>query len=136
MNDYLSLACELSGKKIACELSGPNLRLATRLALREEANKVDQRLTSDLTKPQVNFVTSYANAGLGGSLNSIDNPLTASNVLLYQRLNQLSAAAGLAPVPTSGFGSLPGSLIGGYGSTLSGLLAAGISLSRSGISWI
>jgi HAE1 family hydrophobic/amphiphilic exporter-1 len=36
-------------------------------------------------------------------------------------LNRLSAEAGLPPVDPPGFGSLPGQLIGGYGSTLANL---------------
>ena len=89
------------------------------LGLRKESNKIDQQLGSDQIRPQVNFVTSYANAGLSGSLNSIANPFTSSNAALYDRINQLSAQSGLSPIPTTSFGSLPGTLIGGYGSALS-----------------
>ena len=91
----------------------------SQLGLRKESNKIDQQLGSDQIKPQVNFVTSYANAGLSGSLNSIANPFTSSNAALYDRINQLSAQSGLSPIPATSFGSLPGTLIGGYGSVLS-----------------
>lgn len=93
---------------------------------RKQSNKVDQRLNSDQLKPQVNFVSSYVNAGLGGSINDIANPFSSSLGSLYDRLNVLSAASGLAPVIASGsLSSLPPSLIGGYGSTLSNLFGGG-----------
>lgn len=91
------------------------------VGLRKQSNKIDQKFNSSQTKPQVNVVGSYASAGLRGSVSQTDNPFSSSNTLLYGRLNQLSAAAGLAPLSTAGFGSLPGSLIGGYGTVLSGL---------------
>ena len=91
------------------------------VALRKESNKIDQKFNSDQTKPQVNIVSSYSSAGLGGAVSQSDNPFTASNTLLYGRLNQLSAAAGLAPLPSASLGSLPPSLLGGYGTVLSGL---------------
>ena len=89
--------------------------------LLKESNQVDQRLNSDLTRPQVNFVTSYSNTGLAGAVNSSPNPLTASSAASTDRLNQLSSLAGLPPIGGSGFGSLPQSLVGGYGTALSGV---------------
>jgi len=93
------------------------------LALRRDVNDVQKALNADLTKPQVNLSASYANAGIGGTLSSADNPITASQALTGQRLNQLSALAGLAPLPTTSFGALPGVLIGGYGTALSNVFS-------------
>jgi HAE1 family hydrophobic/amphiphilic exporter-1 len=101
--------------------------------LQLQANQIDQRLNSDQLKPQVNFVSSYANAGLGGAVSGGVNPFSASQAALYDRLNQLSAAAGLAPISSGGFGSLPSSLIGGYGSTLSNLFGGGYQSVQVGI---
>jgi len=55
---------------------------------------------------------------LGGALNAVNNPLSNSFQPLYDRLNQLSAQAGLPPVAVSSLGGVPGSLIGGLGSAL------------------
>ncbi len=100
---------------------------------RKESNQVDQRLNSDSIKPQVNFVTSYANAGLGGAVNLVGNPFSSSFGPLYDRLNALSAAAGLSPVTSGSLGSLPPSLIGGYGSTLAGLFGGNYQSVQVGI---
>lgn len=91
------------------------------VGLLQESNAVDQRLNADLTKPQVNFTSSYTNSGLGGSLNTSPNPF--SSTASTDRINQLSALAGLAPVPSTSLGSLPGSLIGGPGTALSNVFA-------------
>jgi HAE1 family hydrophobic/amphiphilic exporter-1 len=99
--------------------------------LRKQSNEVDQKLNNDQTKPQVNFVSSYANAGLGGAVTSGSNPLSFQP--LYDRINALSAPAGLAPLTAASFGSLPGSLIGGYGSTLSNLFGGGYQSVQVGI---
>jgi HAE1 family hydrophobic/amphiphilic exporter-1 len=89
----------------------------------QEINQVQLKLAANQTKPQVNLVGQYVNTGLAGSLRIEENPFSSSNNALYERLNQLSAAAGLAPVPPPSFGSIPGQLIGGYGSTLANLFA-------------
>lgn len=90
------------------------------VALRKDANQIDQQLNANQIKPQVNFVSSYTSMGLGGVVSTAANPFDSFQPL-YDRLNQLSAAAGLAPVAETSLGALPGSLIGGYGTTLAGL---------------
>jgi HAE1 family hydrophobic/amphiphilic exporter-1 len=87
-----------------------------------EINEIERRQAEDQVKPQMNLVGSYISSGLAGSLRPQDDPFSSSQVALYQRLNQLSAQAGLAPVPPPSFGSLPDQLVGGYGSTLLNLL--------------
>jgi HAE1 family hydrophobic/amphiphilic exporter-1 len=118
-------------------LEGPatdDLRALSEQALRErielqatdtqrEINDVQRRQAADQVKPQVNLVASYVSSGLAGTVRAGDNPFSASNTALYQRLNQLSAQAGLAPLPPPSFGSLPDRLVGGYGSTLANLFA-------------
>ena len=88
------------------------------LMLRQESNAYDQELAADQAKPQVNFVASYANAGLAGAVNTAPNPFAASLNPLFDRLNQLSATSGLPPVQVASSGGLPNSVIGGYGTTL------------------
>jgi HAE1 family hydrophobic/amphiphilic exporter-1 len=100
--------------------------------LRKDANQIDQRLNSNQIKPQVNFVSSYTSTGLGGAISTAENPFNSFQPL-YDRLNQLSVAAGLAPVAESSLGSLPGSLIGGYGTTLAGLFGGNYQSVQAGL---
>ena len=93
------------------------------IGLEMDSNKIQQRFNSDQVKPQVNFVSSYASTGLGGALNLTKNPLSSSFQPLYDRLNQLSAQAGLPPVTVSSLGSVPPALIGGLGSALGSVFA-------------
>ena len=98
----------------------PELR---HVALRLQSNDVQKSLAADQLKPQVNLIANYTNSGLAGTLPSGggSNPFSQSSAVQAARINELSARAGLAPLPSASFGSLPGSLIGGYGSVLSGL---------------
>lgn len=89
--------------------------------LRQESNAIEKQLSADQTRPQMNLVASYSNSGLGGSVRQGEDPFSASTAQLYDRLNQLSTIAGLPPVSQASFGSLPGNIIGGYGTALSGL---------------
>ncbi len=104
------------------------------LKTQQAINGVEKKLNANQTKPQVNLVASYVNTGLAGSLRPGDNPFSASNAALYDRLNQLSAAAGLAPVSSPSFGTLPELLIGGYGSSLSNLFGGNFPSVQAGVS--
>lgn len=98
----------------------PELR---QVAIRRESNDVQKSLAADQLKPQVNLIANYTGSGLAGSVpfGGGTNPFTESSIRQTQRINDLSALHGLAPLPITGFGTLPGGLIGGYGSVLSGL---------------
>ena len=104
--------------KAAVELALAQRSELKQMMLRQESNVFDQQLALDQTKPQLNLVANYANSGLAGTVNTAPNPFSASLNPLYDRLNQLSAAAGLPPVVVSASGGLPGSVIGGIGTTL------------------
>ncbi len=91
------------------------------VAVRQQINQVEKEQNANLVKPQVNLVASYINTGLAGTLQPGENPFSASSRLSAERLNELSARAGLPPIPTVSFGQTPGSLVGGYGQTLSNL---------------
>jgi outer membrane protein TolC len=102
------------------------------ISLRKESNQIDQRLNADQIKPQVNLVASYASAGLSGTPNNLPNPITASTQPLVDRLNLLSAQAGLAPF-TLGSSSVPANLIGGYGNVLSSVFSGNYQTLQAGI---
>ncbi|MEZ5403613.1 MAG: TolC family protein [Bryobacteraceae bacterium] len=105
------------------------------LTLRNEINGTQADLAKDQLRPQVNLVGAYISTGLAGSQASTSNPFSEANVLTATRLNELSAIAGLPPLPTDGFGSgVPTSLVGGYGSALSGLFGGSYQSVQVGIS--
>jgi hydrophobic/amphiphilic exporter-1 (mainly G- bacteria), HAE1 family len=84
-------------------------------------NEVQKEQARDAVKPQVNLVGAFTNTGLSGSVSAGDNPITASQGAMVERLNLLSLQSGLTPLPAVSFGGLPDSLVGGYGATLSNL---------------
>lgn len=113
-NEDLPLAVESALKR--------RVELRT-LQQRKNINDVEKQVNQEQLKPQVNLVAGYANAGLGGAISSADNPFASSNTLIYQRLNELSARAGLTPVSPGVAAPLPSFLVGGYGTTLSNVFS-------------
>ena len=103
------------------------------MLLRQESNRYDQNFAADQTKPQVNLVASYINAGLAGTVSTAPNPFASSLSPLYDRLNQLSAQAGLAPVPVSASGTLPGSVLGSFGTALSSVFGGNYQTATVGV---
>jgi HAE1 family hydrophobic/amphiphilic exporter-1 len=97
-----------------------------------EANDVTRQQNADLLKPQVNLVASYSLAGLAGHIRPT-NPLTDSLTPVYQRVDQLSAAAGLPVLAAPMFGTLPGSMAGGLGGSLSSLFGGNYQSAQAGI---
>lgn len=102
-----------------------------------EINKVDVRLSREQAKPQVDFVASYSAAGLAGqSLSAQANPFTKAFEPLLQRIQELSSAQGLPPLPPLSLGSTGGissALIGGYGQSLSNLSSLNFPTARAGL---
>ncbi len=80
------------------------------------------------------MVAAYTNMGLAGSLRPGDNPISASQAALYERLNQLSTIAGLSPLPSASFGALPSTVIGGYGTALSSVFGGNYQSAQVGFS--
>lgn len=103
--------------------------------MRLETTAIQRQIASDQTKPQLNFQASYSNAGLGGALRASDNPFSAATALQIQRLNELSARAGLPPLPQVSFGAVPSNLVGGYGSALHNLFAGRYQSFQAGVSF-
>jgi outer membrane protein len=105
----------------ALRLASQNRPEMEQFRLRGELNKIDSEYLRDQTKPQVDFFVTYGAAGLAGPLRATENPINASNAILFGRINQLSALAGLPPLPITNTGGTPDSLIGGYGQSLANL---------------
>jgi len=89
--------------------------------LRGELNQIDVAYYRDQTKPQIDFFATYGTTGLAGSERTDINPLSASNALLFARVNQLSQLSGLPLLPPTGIGGVPDFLTGGYGQSLANL---------------
>lgn len=102
--------------------------------LRQDANDIDKQTAANQVKPQVNIVAGYTSTGLGGALRGGGDPISSSQILLYDRINQLSAAAGLSPLAGGSFGSLPSTLIGGYGTALSSIFGGNYQSLQAGLS--
>ena len=110
----------------------PELQQST---LAKEINQIDQRFFKDQTKPAVDLVGTYGINGLAGSISTAGvNPFTASNLLVRQRVDQLSVLAGLEPLPIVPPQTLTPDLLGGYGQSLQNLLANRYNNFRVGVS--
>jgi HAE1 family hydrophobic/amphiphilic exporter-1 len=105
------------------------------IRLRQESNEIQKKFHADQTRPQVNLVASYGNAGLGGTLSTTSNPFASSQADSYQRLNDLSARAGLPPLSPPSFGGVPDMLVGGYGTALSNLFSGRYQAVQVGIAF-
>jgi outer membrane protein len=123
---------ELSDAIAAAFANRPELAQNT---LQQEINKVDIHFFENQTKPQVDLIAQYTTTGLSGSLISTPNPIFGSTELLVDRLNQLSDGLGLPPIILPPSGELPGSLIGGYGQSLSSLFTNKFRTVRVGVSF-
>ena len=100
----------------------------------QEINKIDQRYYKDQTKPAVDLVGSYGVTGLAGAVSSnVINPFTQSSVLVRQRVDELSALAGLEPLPVIPPQQFSPDLLGGYGQSLQNLLANRYGTARVGV---
>jgi outer membrane protein TolC len=101
-----------------------------------EVNKLDARLSEEQTKPRIDAFANLTAAGLAGRpLPPGPNPFTAGTDALIGRLNQLSALAGLPPVPPISFGSsaVPPIFLGTYGQSLSNLAAGNFPSAQVGL---
>ena len=100
-----------------------------------EINELDQRLFREQLRPQVDLIGSYGVVGLSGALSSGNsvNPLATSNADLRQRINELSILNGLSPLAPPLSQPIQENLIGGYGQSLTNLLANRYSNFRVGV---
>ena len=88
-----------------------------------EINQIDQKYFRDQTKPAVDLVGTYGVTGLAGSLAANESPFVSSNLLVRQRVDQLSLLAGLDPLPVSAPVTFSPDLLGGFGQSVQNLLA-------------
>ena len=89
-----------------------------------EINQIDQRYFKDQTKPAIDLVGTYGVSGLAGAISSAGvNPFTASSLQVRQRVDELSALAGLEPLPVVPPQTFSPDLLGGFGQSLQNLLA-------------
>jgi HAE1 family hydrophobic/amphiphilic exporter-1 len=95
-----------------------------------EINEIEQRFAREQTRPQVDLIASYGMVGLAGTLQSTDNPLTASSDAIRARINQLVGVvnnqfpgSNLQPVPDPVTQPFPGQLVGGEFQSLGNLAA-------------
>jgi HAE1 family hydrophobic/amphiphilic exporter-1 len=99
-----------------------------------EINEIDRKYFKEQTKPAVDLVGNYGINGLAGSISSAGvNPFTASNLLVRQRLDELSVRAGLEPLPVVPPQTLSPDLIGGFGTSVQNLLANRFNNFRVGV---
>ncbi|PYS91825.1 MAG: hypothetical protein DMF64_10825 [Acidobacteria bacterium] len=100
-----------------------------------DINQLDVRYFRDLTKPQINLVGTYTSDGLAGRLVvPSQNSSTSSTLVLTDRVNQLSALAGLPPLTvTSTTTTVAPQLIGGYTQSLRNLLEQRYPTARIGV---
>ncbi|MEK7405671.1 MAG: efflux RND transporter permease subunit [Acidobacteriota bacterium] len=109
----------------------PELRA---IAGRKEANDIQKQMNAEQVKPQLNLVAGYANSGLGGTAAARENPFSESSRLSATRINELSARAGLEPLPATTFGgALPAILVGGYGTALSNVFSGRFQTLQAGV---
>ncbi|HEX8774016.1 MAG TPA: TolC family protein [Pyrinomonadaceae bacterium] len=98
-----------------------------------DINQVDVRFFREQTRPQVDLVGTYTTAGLAGTLVQA-NPNTVTNTsLLNARVNELSALAGLDPLPSTTTSSVAPNLVGGYGQSLQNLIDQNYPTARVGV---
>jgi len=99
-----------------------------------ELNRIDTRFYRDQTRPQLDLVGTYTTDGLAGTFVSNPNSTRGTSPLLIQRLNDLSALAGLPPITITSTSSSPApNLIGGYAQSLRNLFEQRYPTARVGL---
>ena len=101
-----------------------------------DINQIDERYYRDLTKPQIDLVGTYTNAGLAGARTTPSQSSTASTTSqLVARVNQLSAVAGLPPlnVTVATGNTVNPNLVGGYLTSLGNLFGQDYPTFRVGV---
>lgn len=118
----VSLEAPRIGLEVATAEALKNRPEIAQLQSSAEINKIDERFFRDQTKPQIDLVGTYTAQGLAGTQTVRTGTGTTS--ALTDRVNQLSALAGLEPLPTTTTtNTVPSNLVGGYFNSLGNLIA-------------
>ena len=99
-------------------------------------NELNQRFYSDQKRPQVDLVAHYSLDGLAGRVNPLSgqDPIAFASTDLTNRVNELSALAGLPPLtPPANTATVPPFLVGSYGQSLSNLFSSRFPTVRFGV---
>ena len=101
--------------------------------VQREINQIDQKYFKDQTKTAVDLVGTYGITGLAGSLGANESPFVSSNLLVRQRVDQLSLLAGLDPLPVVPPTTISPDLLGGFGQSVQNLLTNRFSNFKFGV---
>ena len=99
-------------------------------------NELNQRFYRDQKRPQVDLVGTYSMDGLAGRVNplSSQDPIEFASTDLTNRVNELSALAGLPPLPPPvNTATVPPFLVGSYGQSLTNLFSNRFPTVRFGV---
>ncbi|HEY0321914.1 MAG TPA: TolC family protein [Pyrinomonadaceae bacterium] len=99
-----------------------------------DINNVNLRYFRDQMKPQVDLVGTYTTVGLAGTLVQANPGTTTSTTVLTNRVNELSALAGLEPITTTLLtATVAPNLVGGYTQSLRNLIDQNYPTARVGV---
>jgi HAE1 family hydrophobic/amphiphilic exporter-1 len=99
-----------------------------------DINDVNTRYFRDQTRPQFDLVGTYTSAGLAGTLVPRTSTSASTTTLLTQRVNDLSALAGLPPITVTTTTTSPvPQLVGGYTQSLQNLIDQRYPTARVGV---
>ncbi|MGA9996673.1 MAG: TolC family protein, partial [Pyrinomonadaceae bacterium] len=99
-----------------------------------DINQINVRYYRDLTKPQVDLVGTYTSAGLAGTFIPRTSTGQSTTSILTDRVNILSALAGLPPLDiTTTTSSVAPNLVGGYTQSLRNLIDQNYPTARVGV---
>ncbi len=99
-------------------------------------NQLDVRLNREQAKPQIDALATLSLQGLAGHpVPPGPDPFTAGLIPFATQINQLSALAGLPPLPPINLGSnqIPSIFVGGYGQSLANLTNASFPTAQVGV---
>ncbi|RXH55693.1 TolC family protein [Granulicella sibirica] len=101
-----------------------------------QLSELDARLAKEQVKPQINLTAQLSSQGLAGqTVAQTTDIFSALFGPIIDRVNTLSAAAGLPPVSSStgGTSTIPPIFVGGYGQSLSNLRAGSFPIVKVGL---
>ena len=95
-----------------------------------DINDVNVRFFRDQTRPQLDLVGTYSGAGLAGTFVT---PAATTPSAITTRVNELSAIAGLDPLPAATPAPIAPNLVGGYTQSLANLFEQKYPTARVGV---